>query len=286
VSLSPKRSKYTAAVKRTLTLALAVAAVGLQAQAPLRRNKLPKLPPVNFGPAWKPSKLSPASLAKSADAKVAALRNVSGTFNIQYTIGPNFGGAFGDIKVRDNKTFLLQYEDMHYSKSRQDEPTHKLDVRANGSMASISGKDVLKTKIPLSIFHIDESKQPRDWVLGVQRYTLGGMHREPAISHLVAMASKRGSGFTVQSGERKFPYKGKSIPQQHIVVERTKAEAAKLGPVRIEITIDVARGLPVSARIDAKEKNHPAITTVWFMNWHLRPAKFSDEDFAPPGRSR
>jgi len=205
-------------------------------------------------------------------------------FSMNYRIGPEmFGGVYGDIKIRNNKMFVLQYEEMHYPKNVDDVPTHKYDLRANGTYASITGADIKKTQLPLSIFKVDESRSVNDWITGLPRYVLAGIHAEAPLTNLVRMASRPGSGFTVKSRTRSFPYSGRTITQFQILVERTQKEAASNGPIRIEVTIDGHFGVPASARVDAKEKGKLKIQSIWAMKWKFKKATFPNSDFAPPG---
>lgn len=279
---------YTANVKRILTLALVAASMGAQAQTQtqprVRKQKPPEFAPVDSGPKWTTNSKSPLAIARSADAKVTSLRNMAAMFSMNYRIGPEmYGGVYGDIKIRNNKTFVIQYEEMHYPTNGDDVPTQKCDMRANGTYASITAKSIKKTKMPLSTFKVDASRSVNDWITGLPRYALAGIHAETPLTNLVRMASRPGSGFTVRSRTRSFPYSGRTITQSQILVERTQKEAARKGPIRIEVTIDNHFGVPASARVDAFEKGRLKIQTLWAMKWTFKKATFPNSDFAPPG---
>lgn len=240
-------------------------------------------PPAQFtGLTWGPSKLAAASVAKAADAKVASLRGIQFGFNLNYKMGPYTGGIKGLGKVQDAAHFLIEYPFVRYKKEGRDLPQRKVFVTANGRLVSSLPAGEKRTTTPIKAFRFVDTKRPSDWLLGLPRLEMGAFRGEAPLTALVTAASRPGSGFNAWVEERTLGYQGKQIPQRRIVVARDAAAARKLGPIRLEITIDVSQGLPVSAINTGQETGRLPIALQYALSWGLRPTTFPPSTFYIP----
>lgn len=271
-------------------ICVALAAVCLVAPAQQQKPGVPKQkrpipPPMEYGVAWSRSKLSPLAVAEATDKSLGNQKGIHARYGIQIWYGPlMFGGSYGELKLRDRRHYVLEFENLHYSQDRNDVPAEKMNAIANGAEVRLIGSRTKESRNPIALFHIDTSSKASDWVTGLPRYMYGGINGETALKDLVAKAMRPGSGFKVSVGERSVPYKGRQLRQQRLLIERTP-EAAKIeGPARMAITIDVKRQLPVSARVDSNERKGKALIYILAIGWPSRPEKFSDKDFTFPAK--
>ncbi|AIE86304.1 hypothetical protein [Fimbriimonas ginsengisoli] len=230
---------------------------------------------------WKPSSLSPVTLARQADASMASMKNIFGQIKTAI-IFDGSGTNRGWVKVKDSKTFNINFPDAHYPRNGADVPFSGVNLVANGKTLQYagSGKGSKRLQMPLSAFAFNKAKKVADWVTGFPRYILGGIRGEAPLSSLVSLARRPGSGFTTSVSERTVKYGKYNLKQYQLLILRTPAQAKKIGPVRIELNIDGARKLPVSAQIGAQEAGHKPLAMAWIPVW--RPKIFEASEFVVP----
>jgi hypothetical protein len=232
---------------------------------------------------WKPSKVSALALAKKVDASLGRLRGIHAdtTTVIRYD---GQGRSIGVIDIKDSKTFAARYAYVHYPKNKLDRPISGNELVANGQVVEVIGAQTPRANRPVQSFRLAAGRTVADWVTGMPRYILGGIHGENALTSLIQMAARPGSGYKVSVKERIMPAGQYRLPQNQIVITRDAAAAKKFGPVKIEVVVDAHRLLPVGATTMASEKGRKPMMLGWLVQWDMRPKTFQASMFTLPSK--
>lgn len=262
---------------------LGLVAGSAAAQSGPQMPKVPSPPPRDNAARWSASTFSAATIAAGADAKIKSLRGALGRYQAAAWIGgktpPDVIVSSNDSIVRDNGTFRLQYVGIEYVPFHQ-RAASKYLLKADGKrwdMFGIAGKYTRGESV--ATLKIDDATSPADWVNRMPRYMNAGFHGESPFSHLVAMASKPGSGYRVSVGEHTARILGENVLQRRIVIERTPDAAKKSGPVYLEIVFNTNFGLPVRARSEGALTGKRPVTVIWSQKWALQPMQFPNSEF-------
>lgn len=231
---------------------------------------------------WSTSSVSAAATAAAVDAKIKSMHGVVAQHRTTAWIldrtPPDLVVSTGYAMVRDRNTIHLDYLGLEYQRVQKRAGAGYL-LKSDGKRWELFGLPDHHTKGPISTLKIDDSTSPADWITRLPRYMHAGFHGESPFTHLVAMASKPGSGYRVSIGEHVQRITGTNVLQRRLVIERTPAAAKALGPVWMEIVFNTNFQLPVRARIDGALKGKPPITIIWNEQWATKPMKLPDSQF-------
>lgn len=244
---------------------------------PIRANvPEPKEAPKPSTEGWGATRLAPSEFARRLSKSMGSKSGAEGKATVFLKTPEGTGVQQLEYKLASPTKFRIDFLEMGAV-------PRAFSVTANGKQKWANGGKA--PQLPVDVAARVEPKylggDPNVWIKDFTRAMFADLidRSDPFTPLLNSLTSKKDQFRTVVE-ERRMPFKGKTVLNYRIYVERTGAGAKTAGPATFELIVDSVNWLPVTAR-SAWKDGQGEWTFEWAGMWRFGQ-KFDDKLFARP----
>jgi len=273
-----KMKRPVFAIVGSVVAGLTVAAAAVQGGAGAGASRPVAAGPKPYNGPWHRATETPIAMAKAVDARMGSAQQLLGAYKATI-LTRGLGTSLGDLKIKDSRTFHLEYPFMEHPKPGKAAPISKVLVNSNGQIARQYGMLAPEGAVSTDKLRLLTAKSVQDWVFGAPKFLVASIHRENALTSLIEMAGKPNSGFTLRSDSREVYAGGQTIPETRLVFERKPGPAKELGPAKIEILVNSRYAVPLRVDTEMEEPGRPRVDMTCLFSWQSSLTPFPASTF-------
>ncbi len=247
--------------------------------SPKKLEPLPVKVPAPGTQGWARTSMTVDILGKRIEGAVQNLRNARARLSTIAQTSEGQGTYDQEVAIQDRQNYKIDFLVI------DKKPVSGTDV-ANGKSRMVrvdaTWTNPMEVGKPLDVVNRSASQLASIWVSDFSRMAFQSLtDGKGAWSQVFGAWTKGFEGFKPVVEERHMKYQGVNVTSYRIRAERTGSSVATYGPCKIEIVVDGRHFLPVTVRVDRKDKEGKPWLTQWSAQWRFKQ-NLASSDFGMP----
>lgn len=246
---------------------------------PKKLEPLPVKVPAPGTQGWTKTSMSLNVLGQRIEGAMLNLRNARARLSTIAQTSEGQGTYEQEVAIQDRKNYKIDFLVI------DKKPVSGTDV-ANGKdrMVRVDATWTKPMEVgkPLDVVNRSPSQLASIWISDFSRMAFQGLtDGKGAWSQVFDSWSKGFEGFKPTVEERHMKYQGVNVTSFRIRAERSGSAVSTYGPCKIEIVVDGRHFLPVTVRVERKDKEGKPWLTQWSAQWRFKQ-NLASSDFKMP----